>query len=354
MKRMVNRIFGHGRAYRLLAPKNQQAIDEYNQKNLSNLSLMGAMMMLLPLISIPFSPSKRRLIPFYTTIIIIFLVLYAVNKIPQMKRYALWGLYVGFSIFFALSVYLSVIHSPHMRATVLIGTFCIMPLAFIDNPWRVNLFVLLWFGIHTILAIYLKPLFALDDVINTLGFGLLGCFFGNLTTVIRVESYEAHRLLTIEKETDALTGLYNRRKLFDVIGHDQAPSGVLMIDIDHFKEYNDKHGHLAADRAMQSMAAILQRFEEERDFTFFRYGGEEFVGISYQDTEKELLEQAEQLRKLIEQAETQDPPITVSIGIACSTLENPLSSDSLIERADRAVFKAKDEGRNRVVAYRAP
>ncbi|NMA21975.1 MAG: diguanylate cyclase, partial [Spirochaetales bacterium] len=59
-------------------------------------------------------------------------------------------------------------------------------------------------------------------------------------------------------------------------------------------------------------------------------------------------------RKLIEQAETQDPPITVSIGIACSTLENPLSSDSLIERADRAVFKAKDEGRNRVVAYRAP
>jgi diguanylate cyclase (GGDEF)-like protein len=354
MKRMINRIFGHGRTYRLLAPENQEAIDQYNQKNLSNLSLMGALMMLLPLISIPFSPSKRRLIPFYVAIIFVFIILYIVNRIPRMQRHALWGLYVGFSIFFALSVYLSVVHSPHMRATVLIGTFCIMPLAFIDNPKRMNLFVLFWFAMHTILAFYLKPLFALDDVINTLGFGLLGCFFGNLTTVIRVESYEAHRLLTIEKETDALTGLYNRRKLFDVIGGDQAPSGVLMIDIDHFKEYNDKHGHLAADRAMQSMAAILQRFEEERDFTFFRYGGEEFVGISYQDTEEELLEQAEQLRKLIEQAETQDPPITVSIGIACSTLENPLSSDSLIERADRAVFKAKDEGRNRVVAYRAP
>lgn len=104
-----------------------------------------------------------------------------------------------------------------MRATILLGAFSIMPLGFIDRPGRINLFVAFWLAVHTILALYLKPQYALDDMINSLCFAILGCFIGNMMVHVRLESFEAYRLLTIEKETDILTGIFNRRKLFETL-----------------------------------------------------------------------------------------------------------------------------------------
>lgn len=97
----------------------------------------------------------------------------------------------------------------------------------------------------------------------------------------------------------------------------------MMIDIDRFKEYNDRHGYIEADEAIQHLAAILQAMSAQACITFYRYGGEEFVGLASSLTEAELVAHAEALRLAVEQA-------------------------------DKAVFAAKRDGHNRLVTLRAP
>lgn len=318
---------------------------------LSILSRTGAAMMLLPLLSVPFSATKSAAIPAYLLAIGFFLLLYIVGRSDRFARYVLITLYAGFSVFFILAIYLSTIHSPHMRATVIIGVFCIMPLSFIDYPIRMDGFIFFWFIVHAILAHYHKPGVALDDLVNTLGFGILGAFFGNINLTLRLKNFENQRLLTIEKETDPLTGLHNRRKLLDTLSNLSNPGvttpiGILMIDIDFFKEFNDTHGHLPADECLEELASFFLSLQEEKPLSFYRYGGEEFVALVYSYTEEELLRVAEDIRARV----AQEYSITVSIGAAyCG--ENPQSNwKDMLERADQAVFAAKRAGRNRVYA----
>lgn len=334
--------------YRMLAASNREAIEAYNQNMLTLLFTVGAVMMIIPLASVPFSKTKGPLLPIYIAMILCFALLVLVAKLPAFKRYTFPAIYIGFSIFFAFAVHLSVFHTPNMRATVLIGVLCIAPLSFIDRPLRMNLFIAFWVILHTILTIVFKPHYAFDDAVNTFAFAILGCFFGNHTILIRVRSYEVQRLLIIEGETDSLTGLFNRRKLFETLDNPKTSiSGILMIDIDLFKEYNERHGHLAADDAMKALALILRK---EEMITFYRYGGEEFVGLCRHGlTKEELHERAEALREAIAQMKLDGPPITVSIGVALSGDTERLSYEAIIELADRAVFVAKQQGRNRVV-----
>ncbi len=337
--------------YRSLAEKNRDAIAAHNRQMLSILSLTGAVMMLLPLLAVPFSSTKGAAIPAYLLAIGFFLLLYIVGRSDRFARYVLTTLYAGFSVFFILAIYLSTMHSPHMRATVILGVFCIMPLSFIDYPIRIDGFLIFWFIVHAILAHYYKPGIALDDLVNTLGFGILGAFFGNINLTLRLKNFETQRLLTIEKETDPLTGLHNRRKLLDTLstlGEPGVikPTGILMIDIDFFKEFNDTHGHLPADECLEQLAGFFLSLQEKKPLSFYRYGGEEFVALAYGHTEEELLREAEYIRATV----AQESVITVSIGAAyCG--EDPQSDwKDMLERADQAVFAAKRAGRNRVYA----
>lgn len=264
--------------YRTLAEKNRDAIAAHNRQMLSILSRTGAAMMLLPLLAVPFSATKSAAIPAYLMAISFFFLLYLLGRSDRLSRYVLIALYAGFSVFFILAIYLSTFHSPHMRATVIIGVFCIMPLSFIDYPIRMDGFIIFWFIVHAVLAHYHKPGVALDDLVNTLGFGILGAFFGNINLTLRLKNFETQRLLTIEKETDPLTGLHNRRKLLDTLGtlHNPGvvkPTGILMIDIDFFKEFNDTHGHLPADECLEQLANFFLSLQEEKQLSFYRYGG---------------------------------------------------------------------------------
>jgi hypothetical protein len=240
------------RTYTQLASDNANAVEVYNWKILLALTQIGGALMLLPLLAIHFSETKISAAPAYIIAALIYFAIFFLFRIPAMKKHTLCGLYITFSVFFMLAIYLSVIHSPDMRATILLGVFCVVPLGFIDRPGRMDLFVAFWFAVHTVLAFYLKPQYALDDMLNGLCFAIFGCFIGNIMVWVRLESFEAHRLLTIEKETDVLTGLYNRRKLFETLAvletaDAEKPSGIMMIDIDAFKDFNDSYGHAAGD-----------------------------------------------------------------------------------------------------------
>jgi len=346
-------FWNQGKIYRNLAPKNKEMIDQYNHRMLLVLLFIGGVLLLLPLAASPFSKTKMTIVPIYITVSAIYFFLYFLFKKERMEKYSLAGLYVGYIIFFIIGLYLSLIHTPTMRATILLGVFSIASLTFIDHPMRINSFVAFWLILHTVLTFFFKPLYVVDDLINSLFFATIGILFGNILIGVRIVGYETQRLLIIEKETDFLTGLGNRRKLFDTLGNIEEgdknkPSGILMLDIDNFKGFNDKHGHLVADQYLRKFGFTLKTFSEKYPMDFYRFGGEEFVGLSKIEDKKKLLEVAEEIRLAIEKIKMEEDSITVSIGVSYTTDIDHLDYEELIKDADSAIFVAKRSGKNSV------
>lgn len=330
---------------------NRRAIDEYNESVLSTLLLIGWILVWLPLAAVPFSNTKLDVVPAYLLTFFSFFALFLLFKFPEAKKYAIVGLYAGFSILLLLSMYLSVIHSPNTRATFMLVGLVLTPLSFIDRPRRIRLFLIFWLVAHTVLAFYLKPQYALDDTINCLCAAILGGYLGNSIVKVRLESFDMKRLLIIEKDTDVLTGLFNRRKLFETLAHleteeSEKPSGIFMIDIDHFKKFNDSYGHAAGDECLNRFGELLTIFAKNFRLCFYRYGGEEFLALVYGYSENELLSIAERLRIAVQSADIAGHHITVSIGVAYCGENQVKNYESIVDRADQAVYAAKRAGRN--------
>jgi len=154
---------------------------------------------------------------------------------------------------------------------------------------------------------------------------------------------------------DALTGLPNLRFFHEQVRelkYRGVPMAIVMMDVDHFKNYNDTHGHPAGDGVLRSIGRLMKETARPED-VIARYGGEEFIlcftGVS---TEQQAFELADGLRERIESSSfygaDKQPGgrLTVSLGAAISATEQPL--DVLIEQADRALYQSKKSGRNKV------
>jgi diguanylate cyclase (GGDEF)-like protein len=160
--------------------------------------------------------------------------------------------------------------------------------------------------------------------------------------------------------TDFLTGLPNRRsalqRLKNLVAEVQRynePLSCLMIDIDHFKNINDSHGHDRGDQVLRLIARLLEDKARSYDMVS-RWGGEEFLVISARSGVSDTLHLAERLRKAVAAwdivlAEGLHLRVTISIGVATwnASLRNP---GELIKKADQALYQAKASGRNRVEA----
>ena len=159
--------------------------------------------------------------------------------------------------------------------------------------------------------------------------------------------------------TDALTGLFNRRFLdatlnseFTRAERSHTTLAVLMMDIDHFKKFNDTHGHDQGDRVLQMVSRCLQ--ETVRTFDFpCRYGGEEYVAILPGLTIEAATEMAERLRIKIAETEVDGLHVHISLGLAAYPMLQVSTPEMLIEAADAALYRAKESGRNRVVVAEA-
>jgi diguanylate cyclase (GGDEF)-like protein len=164
--------------------------------------------------------------------------------------------------------------------------------------------------------------------------------------------------------TDGLTGLYDHRHFYERLElemlraarHD-LPLGLVLLDVDQFKHYNDHVGHRGGDQALRRLGVLLRESSRVTDISA-RYGGEEFVLILPHTDREEALAFAERLRAKIE-AESFDGEdiqpggrLTVSIGVACRP-EDALTVDGIVEAADAALFRAKAAGRNRVASTEA-
>ena len=172
---------------------------------------------------------------------------------------------------------------------------------------------------------------------------------------------EVHVLLQKELGAlvDELTGLYNRRYFNDAIGREVERYkrfgqrfSLIMLDVDHFKRFNDTHGHLAGDDALQAVAAVLRETARSFDHVV-RYGGEEFALILPQTDPEQALAAAERLRQAMEekilQVRGQAVTLTASLGVATFP-EDAINARELLGRADEALYEAK-RTRNSVCCY---
>jgi diguanylate cyclase (GGDEF)-like protein len=188
----------------------------------------------------------------------------------------------------------------------------------------------------------------------------------NLRALNDVLTSEVDKRVELSKEllrmatTDSLTGAVSRRQLFELgeyeisrIARTGAPLTALMIDFDHFKKINDTHGHLAGDEVLKHFAGICIRTVRTAD-VFARYGGEEFVILLPDTTVERAVEVAERLRLAVANEPVRtgagEVPLTVSIGVA-SLSDRDASLESLLARADSALYDAKRQGRNCVVVH---
>lgn len=153
---------------------------------------------------------------------------------------------------------------------------------------------------------------------------------------------------------DQLTGLYNRHMLNDqlerrlsfALRHNEAMS-LMLIDLDHFKTVNDTFGHLAGDGVLQEVAKVLKKSARREDIAA-RFGGEELVLLLDKCSGEHAWSKAEHIRQEIEALHPQGIRVTASIGVA-EVSDGVTSVQTLLKKADDALYQAKDEGRNRVV-----
>jgi diguanylate cyclase (GGDEF)-like protein/PAS domain S-box-containing protein len=153
---------------------------------------------------------------------------------------------------------------------------------------------------------------------------------------------------------DALTGLCNRRKLEETLAAEitrairyESPMSLIMFDIDHFKSINDRFGHDVGDDILRSFAKVIQDNIRKTDISA-RWGGEEFIILSPETTEENAENLAEKLRCAIENYDF-DLPVKITASFGVTQYIHGETSEQMIKRADKAMYQAKENGRNRVV-----
>jgi diguanylate cyclase (GGDEF)-like protein len=178
---------------------------------------------------------------------------------------------------------------------------------------------------------------------------------------ISLSNLKLRELMHRQANHDPLTGLFNRRYLEDTLPRElnQArrkndPVSVAMLDIDHFKKFNDSYGHEAGDLILRELGHLFKENLRKSDIAC-RYGGEEFVIVLFDSTQKESLKRFETIRELINslQLRYRDQLLgrmTVSIGLA-EAIDNTMTAEELVTAADKALYAAKRAGRDCIIVF---
>lgn len=160
--------------------------------------------------------------------------------------------------------------------------------------------------------------------------------------------------------TDDLTGIYNRRHFIENVNRElyrskraSRPLSIIMFDIDHFKSINDTYGHPVGDEVLKKITAMISGNLRSIDI-YARYGGEEFIICLPEAALEDAKNVAEKIRSIVEETIMQDTnnnfKVTISLGIA-SLSQDTDALEQIIEQADKALYKAKQSGRNKKWMY---
>jgi len=186
---------------------------------------------------------------------------------------------------------------------------------------------------------------------------LAGTYLFSWRLVVKLDQVQSH--LVLQATTDELTGLMNRRTILKRLDEEQQRAirlrqnlCIMIIDLDHFKLINDKYGHLFGDLVLKNVAASIRNTVRTYDITG-RIGGEEFLIVSPEVAMEVAISLAERVRRLISELviEQGGQEISVTVSVGVTTLESgDMGVVPMMKRADQALYLAKEQGRNRVVA----
>ena len=185
-------------------------------------------------------------------------------------------------------------------------------------------------------------------ILCSFSFGFLGAFiFDRSRRAVFMSQQRLHHLAI----TDELTGTYNRNHLNSVFQKelDKAVAtdkrfAIMMVDLDHFKNINDTFGHAKGDEVLQKVAEVLLESISYYD-TLVRWGGEEFVIIVIDVDEKGMIKYCEKINKTVEENNSEED-LSVTVSIGATLFKKQDTQDSMISRADKALYQAKEKGRN--------
>ena len=341
-----------------LFEENQEAIIKYNVNFYPKLMIVGIVISIIGMIGSFMHSDLNEARFMYCITGGICLALYLFSRVKALCKYALTWIYIEYTTIYFLVFYLSVVVAPDRAAASILVLLTIFPITFIDKPERIIAVDVLMYLIHTVCAyLYKAPSLGNLDMINCLVAVVVGCFCGVYVLETKLQNFNLARLLAYEKETDVLTTLGNRRKLVQTIfaiekGEMAEPGGVMLFDIDFFKQYNDKYGHQAGDMCLRAFGMMLKEEDWGTKTTFYRYGGEEFVGFIWDTDEEQMADIAEKIRKKTSEIILKQGSITTSIGYVYCDNPTLTSYEKWIGYADKAAYVAKKNGRNCVVAYR--
>ncbi|MBW2097526.1 MAG: diguanylate cyclase [Deltaproteobacteria bacterium] len=173
---------------------------------------------------------------------------------------------------------------------------------------------------------------------------------------------EKNRQLRELANRDGLTGLYNHRYFHEQLSKDflrakryHESLSCILLDIDYFKKFNDTYGHQTGDIVLSTLGQVIRDSIRDSDFAA-RYGGEEFALVLYHADRPTAVNVAERLRQMVEHCEVRDKDhvlhVTISLGVATFPHEQISNPKQIVECADKALYKAKENGRNRVEYFR--
>lgn len=219
--------------------------------------------------------------------------------------------------------------------------------SFHHNSWLTNFCP--FFSMYVVLLILLWQIIFHNYTLQTLKVSVLALFLSSTLVIVR-QALNCHENKLLAS-TDHLTGLYNYRTLIHKLEQDLTPSEtytLCWLDLDYFKEYNDKYGHLAGDQILIKISNYIKSNIRSSDFAF-RYGGDEFI-ILIKDNHQVAKRVAERIRehfKVISQNE-----LTLSIGIVEIDHSKPIKE--ILHYADQAMYDAKKQGKDKCIIFNIP
>ncbi|WP_053228271.1 diguanylate cyclase [Spirochaeta cellobiosiphila] len=257
------------------------------------------------------------------------LVLYSDGGIDQSG--IIWGFFIPFFAYY--------LHGPHMGSA--------LSILYLLGQWTIYFY----FQNHYLSFPYSLPMIAVSGAAYFIMCSFMLVFkMTSLRSNAHVEIL--HKKLEALSFTDELTGAANRRELIKSMQHElnrfhrnQSPVSLLMIDLDHFKNINDNYGHMKGDSILKHLSETCQEGLRSLDI-WARYGGEEFCALLPDTSLLEAAAMAERLRKTVLSYPFEDIMVTISIGVATAELGD--APTTLIDRADKGLYDAKRQGRNRV------
>lgn len=231
----------------------------------------------------------------------------------------------------------------------------ILPAVIYINRWLLNFIYLLCDGILIAFTIIIKPDNFLSTILNFSVFAIVSLCACNLYKNMKSVSIRREIALQEMAERDLLTGLYNRQRLnaisSSIIRETYKASEKLtcvMADVDNFKHINDEYGHLTGDKVLENVARIIREEVKQNAGLAFRYGGEEFLILFSQYTNRQVCDIVERIQKrLKDEIHTVKEPITLSFGVYTTLPKANDNIEQYYEAADQLMYVSKTEGKDR-------